>query len=258
MKKTLLILGIIMLSQLIFVAMVHVLVWVQGKDSPETQAALNGMPVIGGFFAPPSVDPDHLTGEQARDLMAVRRLRESLELYDLPRGFSREEMEKLTHELADARTESEQLRLELERKAEELEADRREVAAERERLTEMANSLGKEAESLQARRAELAQRENLLEGEEEENLKVIRATYEKMEPVAAQKILDGMDVDLVAKILAGMSERNSARILQAFGDDVAGPDGPRGGKAKAVEITKRMMALTAGAADKGQGPGAGG
>lgn len=256
MKKLLSILGVLMLAQLIFVGMVHVLIRTQGKDSPETLTALHAMPVIGGFFMPPPPDPDELTPEQIRDLKAVRRLRESLELYDLPHGFSREEMEKLTHELASARTESEQLRMDHERRVKEFEAERREVEAERARLTELAEALGKETESLQARRSELAQRENLLEAQEETNLKVIRATYEKMDPGAAKDILDQMEVDLVAKILAGMSERNSARILQEFGRGTGTGEG--GGKAKAVEITKRMMALTSDTADKCQGSRAGG
>lgn len=255
MKKALSILGVLMLAQLMFVGLVHVLITVQGKKSPETLESLHAMPVIGGYFFPAAADPEDLTPDQVRDLKSVRRLRESLELYDLPQGFSREEMEKLAHDLADARTENAQMRQDLDQQREALATERREVASERKRLETLATELTTQAGSLQARLEELSHRENRLEEAEEKNLRAVRATYEKMQPAKAAEILGGMDIDLVARILAGMSDRNSARILQEF---EASPDPEAGGPSKAVEITKRMMAITPGAADKGTGGSRGG
>ena len=102
-----------------------------------------------------------------------------------------------------------------------------------------------QAESLQAGLEELSHRENRLAQAETKNLRTVRATYEKMQPAKAAEILGGMEIDLVARILAGMSDRTSARILQEF---EAAPEG--GGTSKAVQITKRMMAITSGVADK--------
>ena len=216
MRKVLLALGVLMFAQLVFVGLVHVLIRVQGKDSPETMDSLHGMPVIGGFFMPPAEVTEDLTPEDARDVESVRLLRESLELYQLPEGFSREEMESLAHDLASARTASEQQRLELDRRGEALEAEIGEAEQERKRLEQFAAELTTQAESLQAALDEVTQRENRLDDAQRKNLGIVRATYEKMEPARAAEILAGMDEDLVARILSGMSERNSASILQEF------------------------------------------
>ena len=248
MKKVLFTLGVLMLAQLMFVGLVHVLINVQGKNSPETLESLHAMPVIGGYFFPPSVDREELTADQVRDLKAVRNLRESLQLYELPAGFSREEMEKLSHDLASARTANDQLRIALDAQHEALAAERREEATERKRLETLATELTPQAESLQAGLEELSHRENRLAQAETKNLRTVRATYEKMQPAKEADILGGMEIDLVARILAGMSDRTSARILQEF---EAAPEG--GGTSKAVQITKRMMAITSGAADKNKG-----
>ncbi len=246
MKKALMVLGVLMLAQLVFVGLVHVLIRVQGKDSPETMESLHGMPLIGGFFIPPKVVEEELDPEQVRDAETVHRLRESLELYELPEGFSREELEGLAHDLASARTESQQQRLDMNQERVALDAEKREATAERQRLEQLAVELTSQAESLQAALDEVTQRENRLEDAQRKNLGIVRATYEKMEPIKAAEILAAMDEDLVARILSGMSERNSARILQEF-------DVGDGGSSKAVGITKRMMLITSGTADKSTG-----
>ena len=197
------------------------------------------MPVIGGFFFPPE-EEKKLDPEQLRDFEVKTTLREKLELYELPKGFTLEELEALAHELADARTANEQTRLQLSKKDEEMGGHRRELQAWDEELDRISKELEAAASALQARRDELDQQRNLLASSQEQNLRIIRATFEKMsDPKKAAGILEEMmgadgkgDVDMVAKILAGMSERISARVLQ----EMETPN--------AVLVTRRIHAIS--------------
>ncbi|MAG55203.1 MAG: hypothetical protein CMJ83_02825 [Planctomycetes bacterium] len=255
MKKVFCVFGVVFMAQLIFVGLVHVLIRVQGKNSAETMESLHAMPVVGGFFFPPEGE-EELSKADAADLKSKLLLRESLELWDLPTGMTAKELEALAHELADGRTAVEQERLDMQKKKDAVDSERRELENWREDLKTVGAKLEKEAYSLEARREELDQQQVLVLRSEEKNLKILRATFEKMSPQKAAIIFKRMiegekpdaqspdaanpaaqlvppDVDSVAKILKGMSERNSAKILQELDPN------------QAVQVTKRMQAITA-------------
>jgi hypothetical protein len=244
MSKIFTVLGVAFLALLVFVGLVHGLIRLQGKDSEETLVALHRMPVIGGFFFPPALDAD-MKEDEIRELMAQRRLRENLELYDLPEGFSREALEGITHEMADVMQGNLTLRLELTREKEAVAVEWVELKAERASLQELAQKLLAQAEELQARQDELSQKANILADSEEKNLQVLRAIFEKMESGAAAAILMGYaDLDDVAKILAGMGERQSAKVLQSLQELPGDPTTGRAGATTAVDIVRRIQALT--------------
>jgi len=196
-----------------FVGMLHGILAVQGKRTPETLGAYHDWPVVGGFFPKYTAPGSEPTEAELKAERAVRRLEQVKGDFRLPPPFTSDELKAMVDELNVAKA--------------AVEATQREQAEERERLVRLAAELSEQRAELMriaeaqeatgknlAASAEELQRETLfIAQKEEDNLRTLAAIYAQMPPLEASKRLEKQDLDLAAKLLWAMEERNAGKIL---------------------------------------------
>lgn len=233
MKQIFNVLGMIFVAQLLFVGLVHVFLLLQEKHSVQTLETLHAMPVVGGFFLPPS-------GEEARELSEAERrrleaeeaLREGEEFFPLPEGFDREELTSMLRTLGDTRRAQERKEQQLAEEREALVAATAALESQREELMKFSERIETRVQELEAKQNELAARRNRIEESEVENLKTIASIYEGMsDPAVAALKLSRQPDDLIARILHQMSPRKRAKIVEMMETT------------RAVAVTREIEAL---------------
>lgn len=235
MGRVLKALGIVMAAFLVFVGLLHVVLFARGRHTPEALGAFHDWPVLGGFFpkhAPHEAPP---TPEERREADATAWLRDSRNEFKLPPPFTTEQIEALVRELKDAKTQADATRARFEAEQADLDRVKKEVESNRQALNATADTLLAESSKLKAERDELDRERTFVKDEEIRNFKTLAAMYEAMPADDAAKKLAELDVDVVAKVIARMTERKAGRILAAM-------DTPR-----AVAITKKLQALASAA-----------
>lgn len=216
---------------LIFIGLVHLLLGVQGKATPETMDRLHGLPVIGGFFLPkarPVAEDPRPDSDAARALAALEIGRE---FFPLPSGFSREELEELLSSVERARTELTQRAENLTVSEAAAATARAQIEAERAELLAAAERLTKEAELLETSRQSLDRDRGAVDRELTRRLKNLAPIFEGMDPAEAAKKVAALETDVAARLLLLMDSRKSSRVLAAMET------------ADGVRLTARMPAI---------------
>jgi flagellar motility protein MotE (MotC chaperone) len=224
-------LGCLTAAFLVFVGLLHAVLIARGRHTPETLGAFHDWPVLGGFFPKHAEAADQPTPAQQREAAASEWLADSRNEFKLPPPFTASEIESLVRELKDSRARADADRQRYEAELLDLERMRREIEANREALNDTADALETRARELIAARDELDRERTFVREEETRNFKTLAAMYESMPAEDAAAKLEGLEDDVVAKVVGRMSERKAGRILAAMST-------PR-----AVAITKKLQAV---------------
>jgi flagellar motility protein MotE (MotC chaperone) len=239
MGRVLKALGMVSGAFLVFVGLLHVVLFARGRHTPEAMGAFHDWPVVGGFFPRHDPGPPPQTAEERREADAVAWLRDSRNEFRLPPPFTTEQIEALVRELKDAKTQAEAAKARYEAEQGDLDRVKREVESNRQALNAAADTLEAKSRELMAARDELDRYRTFVGEEEMKNFKTLAAMYEAMPAEDAASKLALLDPDVVAKVVSRMSERKAGRVLAAM-------DTP-----KAVAITKRLQALASAATPSG-------
>jgi flagellar motility protein MotE (MotC chaperone) len=224
-------LGILCGATLVFVGLLHGVLFARGRHDPETLGSFHDWPVIGGFF------PKHVplekppTPEERREKNAAAWLADARNEFKPPAPFSAEQIETLVRELKDARAQADAARARHDAEAADLDRATRELQSNQQALTQTAETLEREAKNLAASRDELDRYRTFVREQEIKNFKTLAAMYESMPPEDAAQKLQSLDDEVTAKVIHGMSERKAGKVLGAM-------DTPR-----AVAITKKLQAM---------------
>jgi flagellar motility protein MotE (MotC chaperone) len=231
MNRVLNVLGMVMAGFLIFVGLLHGVLFARGRHTPEAMASFHDWPVIGGFFPKHVEEAAPRSPAERREADASEWLRDSRNEFQLPSPFTAEQIETLVRELKDAKTQAEATRARFEAEQTDLDRVRKEVEGNRQALNKTAEELLAESGKLIAERTELDQERIFVRDQEIRNFKTLAKMYEAMPADDAAKKLAELDVDVVAKVVSQMDERKAGRVLAAM-------DTPR-----AVLITKKLQAI---------------
>jgi flagellar motility protein MotE (MotC chaperone) len=237
MARTFQFLGIAMAAYLGFVGLLHGVLAARGRYTKESLGAFHDWPLIGGFFpkAPPAAPP--VSPAERREQRAIDWLADSRNEFRLPAPFTTEDVEALVRELKDARTAADAARALHEAGLTDVARVRKDLDAQQQALNATADVLEQKSRELAASRDELDHYRTYVRTEEIRNTKTLADMYGAMPAEDAATKLGELDDDVVAKVIARMSERKAGRILAAM-------DTPR-----AVAITKKLQALVADATE---------
>lgn len=224
-------LGILCAALLVFVGLLHGVLFARGRHTPEAMGSFHDWPVIGGFFPKhvPEEKPPSLS--ERREKQAVAWLADSRNDLKLPPPFTTEQIESLVREAKDARSQADAARARHDALSADLERAAKEFEGNRQALNLAADTVEREARNLQASRDELDRYRTFVREQEMANFKTLAAMYEAMPPEDAAQKLQALDDEVTAKVVGGMSERKAGRILAAM-------DTPR-----AVAVTKKLQAM---------------
>jgi flagellar motility protein MotE (MotC chaperone) len=221
-----------LVALLVFVGLLHGVLLVRHRYTPEALGAFHEWPVIGGFFPKQAVKEAAETPDERREREAATWLRDARNDLDLPPGFSTEQLETLVRELKDARSQADAAKTRYDAERADLERLKKEVEADKQAIHAAADEIDKRVKGLAAERDELFRLRTHVKDDEKRNFTTVAKMYEAMPPEDAAKRLDELDDETAAKLVAQMSDRRAGRILAAM-------QTPR-----AVLITKRLQALS--------------
>lgn len=224
-------LGALCAAFLMFVGLLHGVLYARGKHTPEAMSGFHDWPVVGGFFPKHVAQEIPLTPAERRETAAVAWLADSRNDLALPAPFTTAELDGLVRELKDARARAEESRARYEAERSDVDRATKEHAQNQQALNQAAETVEREAKNLEASRDELDRYRTFVVAQEMKNYKTLAAMYEAMPAEDAAQKLQALDDDATAKVVRGMSERKAGRILAAM-------DTPR-----AVAITKKLQSM---------------
>jgi flagellar motility protein MotE (MotC chaperone) len=239
MGRVLKALGLVLVSFLVFIGLLHGVLVVRHRHTPEALNSFHDWPVIGGFFPKQTVQEKQETPEERREKEAAAWLEDSRNEFKMPPPVTTAEVETLVRELKDARSQADEAKERYTAGKSDLDRARKEVETERKLVHETGDLISTKLNDIKADAAELDRQRRFVEGAETKNFKMLAAMYEAMPPEEAAKRLggqdskgsDSLDVDTAARLLSKMPDKKAGKILGAM-------DTPR-----AVLITKKLQAL---------------
>src|ERR1700674_3982122 len=122
MKRVLMVLGAVFVAFLVFVGLLHGVLVVRHRHTPEALNAFHDWPVIGGFFPEHAVEEAQPSPDERRQKEAAAWLQDARTEFRLPPPFTTEQVETLVRELKDARSQAEATKTKYE--AEQADLDR--------------------------------------------------------------------------------------------------------------------------------------
>ena len=230
MKKALIVIGLLTVTQWVFIGLLHLFLTVQDKRTPETLLKLHDTPIIGGYFPgdrpPPKEEPERRYAESIK-----LRLIEAQKYYELPKAFDEEELLGLVEEVRQKRDALDAEKRRLAERAAEIEQILEEIARRERTVNESQTKVDELARRLETQQREMKlQLASLQEERDEilqENLKKMAKWLDNVRPEKVAEVLlvaspgetpeerDKRYLD-AARVLSLMNDEQVAKVIEAL------------------------------------------